>query len=266
MKSTKPSVKLVAYTTVNYNQLQEFLDEEGALKYQFAGELGPMEELIRTAGKACYRSYEPELNKNVSKTTAGGKEYIANILRQAHGSVLEHASMTFAICGVSRVFTHELVRHRAGTAFSQESLRYVRGDDVGFWKPTELREPGASHEVDEIVKSIEESYRRLEQLTGVDREDMPFSEKKKITSALRRILPQGMSTTIFFTANIRALRHTILMRTMLAAEEEIRAVFDEIARLAKGAAPALFSDFSRRDDGAWTCKNVAQPYEDRSGA
>src|SRR5262249_32603417 len=85
-----------------------------------AGEL-----LVEFGGRACYRSWEPGLNVNVTKVRTDQREYFANILRSAHGSVLEHANYSFALRNVSRVLTHEIVRHRAGSAFSHDSLRYV---------------------------------------------------------------------------------------------------------------------------------------------
>ncbi|MGH2903148.1 MAG: FAD-dependent thymidylate synthase, partial [Solirubrobacteraceae bacterium] len=91
-----------------------------------AGSLNGGETLVEFGGRACYRSWEPGLNPNVSRVRTDQREYFANILRSAHGSVLEHANYSFVIRNCSRVFTHELVRHRAGSAFSQESLRYVR--------------------------------------------------------------------------------------------------------------------------------------------
>src|SRR5262245_24717498 len=84
------------------------------------------ETLIEFAGRLCYRSWEPGLNPNVRKIRTDRGEYFENLLASGHGSVLEHANFTFVFHHVSRVFTHELVRHRAGSAFSQESLRYVR--------------------------------------------------------------------------------------------------------------------------------------------
>ena len=96
------------------------------------------ELLVEFGGRSCYRSWEPGLNPNVRKIRTDQREYFANILRSGHGSVLEHANYSFALRNVSRVFTHELVRHRAGSAFSQESLRYVRLTDIGFRVPPAL--------------------------------------------------------------------------------------------------------------------------------
>ena len=175
--------------------------------------------------------------------------YFANILRSAHGSVLEHASYSFAFRNVSRVFTHELVRHRAGSAFSQESLRYVRLTDIGFRVPPAL-EP-VRQQVLELVERLEEFQVSAADELGLDDEGVPFSVKKEITSALRRLAPIGLSTDIVWTANVRTLRHVIEMRTAPGAEEELRLVFDQVARTMLDEAPNLFQDFSRDEDGSW---------------
>jgi thymidylate synthase (FAD) len=185
----------------------------------------------------------------VSKVRTDQREYFANILRSAHGSVLEHANYSFALHNVSRVMTHELVRHRAGSAFSQESLRYVRLTDIGFRVPPAL-EP-VREQVLSIVEQLEEFQMSAASELGIDEEGVPFHVKKEVTSALRRLAPIGLSTDIMWTANARTLRHVIEMRTAPGAEEELRMVFDEIARVMQAEAPGLFQDFGRSEDGSW---------------
>jgi thymidylate synthase (FAD) len=180
---------------------------------------------------------------------SGRDEYFANILSSGHGSVLEHASWTFALRDVSRAFTHELVRHRAGSAFSQESLRYVRLADIGFRVPPAL-EP-LRERVLNMVEQLEELQLSAAEQLGLDGEGVPFAVKKDVTSALRRLAPTGLSTDIVWTANTRTLRHVIEMRTAEGAEEEMRLVFDRVARLMQAEAPLLFDDFARGEDGAW---------------
>ena len=145
--------------------------------------------------------------------------------------------------------THELVRHRAGSAFSQESLRYVRLTDIGFRVPPAL-EP-LREQVLSIVEQLEEFQLTAAQKLGIDEQGVPFHVKKEVTSALRRLAPIGLSTDIVWTANVRTLRHVLEMRTAAGAEEELRVVFDALARLMQTEAPNLFQDFSRRDDGSW---------------
>ena len=209
------------------------------------------ELLVEFAGRACYRSWEPGLNPNVTRVRTDQREYFQNLLASGHGSVLEHASFTFAFRDVSRVFTHELVRHRAGSAFSQESLRYVRLDEIGFRVPEAL-EP-VRREVVEIVERLETFQRDSAELLLDD--DVPFAVKKELTSALRRLAPIGLSTDIVWTANVRTLRHVIELRTAEGAEEELRLVFDDVARIAVEEAPALFQDFRREDDGRWVAEH-----------
>ncbi|HWD11090.1 MAG TPA: FAD-dependent thymidylate synthase [Solirubrobacteraceae bacterium] len=145
--------------------------------------------------------------------------------------------------------THELVRHRAGSAFSQESLRYVRLTDIGFRVPPAL-EP-VREQVLSIVEQLEEFQVSAAKELGIDAQGVPFHVKKEVTSALRRLAPIGLSTDIVWTANARTLRHVIEMRTAEGAEEELRVVFDTIARIMQAEAPGLFQDFVRRDDGSW---------------
>ncbi len=145
--------------------------------------------------------------------------------------------------------THELVRHRAGSAFSQESLRYVRLSDIGFRVPPAL-EP-VREQVLAIVERLEEFQVSAASELGIDDDGVPFHVKKEVTSALRRLAPIGLSTDIVWTANARTLRHVIEMRTAPGAEEELRLVFDAIARRMQVEAPGLFQDFSRAEDGSW---------------
>jgi len=210
---------------------------------------GAAELITEFGGRACYRSWEPGLNPNVSRIRTDRQQYFANILASGHGSVLEHANYSFAIRNCSRVFTHELVRHRAGSAFSQESLRYVRLTDIGFRVPPAL-EP-VREQVLSIVEQLEDFQVKAAAELGIDDEGVPFHVKKEVTSALRRLAPIGLSTDILWTANVRTLRHVIEMRTAEGAEEELRLVFDKIARVMQAEAPNLFQDFARRDDGAW---------------
>lgn len=208
------------------------------------------ELLIEFAGRLCYRSWEPGLNPNVRKIRTDQNEYFANLLRSGHGSVLEHACFTFVFHEVSRVFTHELVRHRAGSAFSQESLRYVRLVDIGFRVPPALGP--ARNQVIELVERLETFQREAAERLLDD--EMPFALKKQVTSALRRLAPLGLSTDILWTANVRTLRHVIAQRTEAGAEEEMRLVFDRVAEIAVEEAPGLFQDFTRREDGSWVPK------------
>ena len=255
MHETTPQVFLIARPSIDVEGMRGYLADVGGESWlqrrldeseepPNAGEL-----LVEFGGRACYRSWEPGLNPNVTRVRTDQREYFANILRSAHGSVLEHANYSFALRNVSRTFTHELVRHRAGSAFSQESLRYVRLTDIGFRVAPAL-EP-IRERVLSLVEQLEEFQVSAAAELGIDDDGVPFHVKKEVTSALRRLAPIGLSTDIVWTANARTLRHVIEMRTAPGAEEELRVVFDTIARTMQAEAPGLFQDFSRADDGSW---------------
>ena len=270
MHETTPQVFLIARPSIDLEGMRSYLRAVGGESWlesrlganegvgaageassepHAASAINAGELLVEFGGRACYRSWEPGLNPNVTKIRTDQREYFANILRSAHGSVLEHANYSFALRDCSRVFTHEIVRHRAGSAFSQESLRYVRLADIGFRVPPAL-EP-VREQVISIVEQLEEFQLSAAQKLGIDAEGVPFHAKKEVTSALRRLAPIGLSTDIIWTANARTLRHVIEMRTAPGAEEELRLVFDRVAQIMLREAPGLFQDFTRQDDGSW---------------
>jgi thymidylate synthase (FAD) len=184
-----------------------------------------------------------ELNPNLTRIRQDSRDYLTNVLAKGDGSILEHAVVTFAFLNVSRVCTHEIVRHRAGTAISQESLRFVRPQDISLWLPPDLQ--SVAKEFGESVDEITRRYRELE--SKFDWDKMTFDEKKRVTSALRRILPDGMATNVIWSANHRTLRWVIEMRTDPSAEVEIRKVFDQVAEICIHDYPILYADFAKTE-------------------
>ncbi len=280
MDITTPRVHLLASTEMDQEGLQEYLDDIGAPEWETDATSGA-ETLTEVAGRSCYRSFGTDLNPNVTRVREGNQPYIKNMLDVKHGSVMEHAFVTFAFTGVSRVFTHELVRHRAGSAFSQESLRFVRLDDLTAYYPKafgrEMMEalydalPDDCHikrdylgEPDDPTRSGKEewvsnktawlhrtfvgTFTYLETVQksiaielGLDHVKS-FDAKKKITSAMRRLAPIGLGTAIVATFNHRAERFIISQRTSRHAEEEIRLVYGEVARKLQDKFPNLYQD------------------------
>jgi len=255
MRETIPSVHLIARPSVDLDGMRAYLEDVGGASWlerreSEAGDgLNSAQLLIEFCGRVCYRSWEPGLNRNVSRVRHDQREYLGNLLSSLHGSVLEHANFSFVFRNVSRVFTHELVRHRAGSAFSQESLRYVRLTDIGFRVPPAL-EP-IRDQVLTLVEQLEEFQLSAAEELGLDDDGVPFAVKKEVTSALRRLAPIGLSTDIVWTANVRTLRHVVEMRTAPGAEEELRMVFDRVAEIVRAEVPGLFQDFERGADGSW---------------
>lgn len=247
MKFVEPEVYLIAETHIDHEQLQAMLDALGGkIAKDWLSKVEPAsksdgELLTEVAGRACYKSFGIGLNPNLTKIRQSSEEYIQNTLAKGDGSIFEHATCTFAFLNVSRVFTHELVRHRAGVAISQESMRYVRPRELTMWLPPELS--GKREKIKEIIEDIEHDYHAAEE--EYDWSSLDFAVKKRLTSALRRILPQGISNTIIWTANHRTIRHVITMRTDESAEVEIRIVFDKVAQIMKKSYPLIYQDFER---------------------
>ncbi|MCQ9367834.1 FAD-dependent thymidylate synthase [Brevibacterium sp. 91QC2O2] len=255
MRQVEPSVELIAQPQLDWDAVNAYLGEVSGSSWsdRVAEQDSPdAEDLVEFAGRMCYRSWEPGLNKNVSRVRTDSTAYLGNVIGSQHGSVLEHANFTFIFHNVSRVFTHELIRHRAGSAFSQESLRYVRLDDIPLWFPEWARQDSELMERSlKLLDQMEEHQKWMAEHFGLDSEGQKFSHKKHMTSFMRRFAPEGLATGIVWTANLRTLRHVIEMRTAKGAEEEIRLVFDRVARIMREQAPAIFADYTVTEDGEW---------------
>lgn len=249
MRPVAPKIFILAETMAYLSGVKAYLEAVGSKDWATDSPTD-IEGLSEIIGRACYRSYSIEGNKNLDKVRSGNAQYLTNIIKSKHGSVLEHCWVTFAIVDVSRVLTHELVRHRVGTAVSQESLRFVRTDEISFWMPDLIVDSeespndkgGIFSKMTRALIALEDVYKDLVNQVNLD-ESKDFKRKKKWTSALRRMLPQGMATTIIWSTNMRNLRHVIEARTDPAAEEELRLVFGHIGGIAVVRWPHLFADY-----------------------
>ena len=251
MKKTTPEVFLIARPMLDWDAIAVYLEKVGGGAWldNHDGTSPDAQDLAEFAGKMCYRSWEPGLNPNVKKVRADQRAYLENILAQQHGSVLEHAQFTFVFHNVTRVLTHELARHRPGTAVSQESLRFVRLDEIPFWVPDwAAGDPELMRAVRYYLDEAEKMQVYLADYLHLD--ELPMHEKKARTSFMRRFAPEGLSTGLVWSANIRALRHVIESRTAPGAEEEIRLVFGKVGEIMLRECPMLFGDY-KVDGGHW---------------
>lgn len=248
MKRIKPSVYLVSKPQVHRTGqfgLNAFLRDIG-VETTYDPEGSDAEQLCETMGRLCYNSFAPGLNPNVKRIREDSEAYHGNVIESGHGSVLEHANFSFILRNVSRVVTHELVRHRAGCAYSQESLRFVRLTDLRYFLPDEFGEGSdVAALFRQVIGSLEKQ--QLELAQRLDLDNVPMARRKALTSMMRRIAPIGLATTIGFTANIRALRHIIEMRSSRHAEIEIRLVANELASLLKFEVPFLLQDMEESE-------------------
>ncbi len=185
----------------------------------YFAEGGAPEALVEHAGRACYRS-EPKADRD---------RFVRARMREGHESIVEHASLTFDISGISRACSHQLVRHRLAS-YSQESQRYVDMAHPEFVIPPSVADnPEAMDVWDRFMGQVAEVYRALRDL-GVRKEDARF------------VLPNAAATRIIVTMNLRELRHFFSVRCEKAAQWEIRELALEMLRQARGLAPAVFGD------------------------
>lgn len=267
-KFVEPKVYWFGYQEMNDAEVLRYLKDSGnedfwqsILEAREAG-LKNAEILCSIFAKLCYKSLTLGKNANISRVR-DIEDNIRGCFDVGHGSVFEHVGFNFVAADCSRIYTHELVRHRVGTAFSQNSGRYIRLENIDIvFDP--ILEPirqlcTEKQAADELwyAKAVEEIG--LKSVTNFDR-------KKKLTSALRRFAPNGQSNEIAFTLNIRTLRHTIMVRTAHHAEWEIRHIFGQVYFSLKNKYPTIFHGAKERlIDGLIEVSGMKlQPYEKTS--
>ncbi len=232
----EPSVYLVGRQTVDGAEIDRFLSDHEC-SWSTDTEVGA-EKLSEMGGRVCYMSF--------GKGRKTNQEYLGNIIGVGHGSVLEHAVWNFVITGVSRSFTHELVRHRAGFGYSQLSQRYVDESTADFVEPDCIAEDGELHTVwIESIRQSHEAYNKLVEGLSRKYESEPSKtlRRKLARQAARSVLPNATETKIFVTANARALRHFIELRASEHAEVEIRKVAIVMLKLLQKESPSIFGDY-----------------------
>ena len=216
----------------------EFLEPEH-LRVEWRGDASAGERLAEFAGRVCYMSQHNPANR----TTA---EYLENIKKQGHGSVLEHAVYVLLIEGISRSCSHELVRHRAGFGFSQLSQRYVDESHAAFVIPPAMIGDGPLEAAWEreianaqaaYVQSVDALMERYAWVTD------KVHRRKMAREAARSVLPNATEVKIVVSANARAWRTMLELRCGEGAELEIRRMAIACLRVLQREAVALFADF-----------------------
>lgn len=233
----EPVVYLVGRQIVADDELERFLADHGVAWQTDTESAG--EELVEVAGRVCYMSF--------AKPRPGGNAtYLSHILEVGHGSVLEHAVWNFIFTGVSRTLTHELVRHRAGMAYSQLSQRYVDESTAEYVEPDCIAGAPELHQLWlEAVAHSHRAYVKLAEKLQESFKDEPDRtlRRKLARQAARSILPNATETKIFVSANARSLRHFIEMRASRHAEVEIRKLAVQVLRIMQKEAPHIFGDY-----------------------
>jgi thymidylate synthase (FAD) len=200
--------------------------------------------LVEFAGRACYQSWSKP-----NPRTASNASYLRHIIDVGHFSVLEHATVSFYISGVSRSCTHELIRHRH-FSYSQLSQRYVPEDDSQVVLPPGIEDDPELQEVftaaaDASRAAYSELLARLEaKFAGDEPGGRPSAiRRKQARQAARAVLPNATETRIVVTGNYRAWRHFIAMRASEQADLEIRRLAIACLRQLVDVAPQVFADF-----------------------
>lgn len=216
----------------------EFVEPEH-LPVQWRGDASAGERLAEFAGRVCYMSQHNPANR----TTA---EYLENIKKQGHGSVLEHPVYVLLIEGISRSCSHELVRHRAGFGYSQLSQRYVDESHAAFvMPPATIGDPALEAEWEREVGDAQAAYvRAVEALMARYAWVADKVHRRKLArEAARSVLPNATEVKIVVSGNARAWRTMLELRTSEGAELEIRRMAIACLRVLQREAHALFSDF-----------------------
>jgi thymidylate synthase (FAD) len=214
---------------------------------------------VAAAGRLCYAPVSAaELTETMSDDDVA--RLVRGLVASGHHSALEHASFTFAVDGVSRACTHQLVRHRVAS-YNQQSQRYVNfshGD--AFVVPPSV---AANHEAEEVfVRAMSHAREAYDQLV-----ELGMAEGRSRESAqedARFVLPNAAESKIVVTMNARELRHFFAVRCCNRAQWEIRALAWELRGIVKQVAPALFFKtgpgclYGTCPEGKMTC---GKPYD-----
>lgn len=211
--------------------------------------------LVAAAARICYRDVTAgELLQGEEKNLS--RKLIAELFRSGHTSTFEHVSFTFGIDGLSRVASHQLVRHRLAS-FSQQSQRYVKMNydpEAVIIPPSIESNPEALKIFQEAVRTSQEAYKRMTEM-GIAKEDARF------------ILPHGHSTRLVMTMNARELHHFFSLRLCRRAQWEIHELARKMLILCRDKAPVLFekagpSCIFGRCEEARTCGKPYKNMED----
>lgn len=250
----KPTVTLVSKSQLWIGEeIDKFTGDDKAEHGEswLEDNIGSLDAIPEFAGRVCYHSFQ-------KRRPGGNQKYIEHILKEGHGSVLEHSYVTFLITGVSRSLTHELIRHRAGTAFSELSQRFYEPDSdaIGFvMPPLAIGNSQLETEMKASFRAAADRYLTLSSLC------IPVASKyvansqhyktpqkhgtmtvKRAREAARAVLPNATETHIVMSGNLRAWRNVIEQRGSLMADAEIRRLAACLAENLCKHAPNVFQD------------------------
>ena len=194
--------------------------------------------IIYAACRQCYSAgFAGQIFADGLKDSAKQEEFVRQVVSSGHESPLEHVKFTFAIEGVSRALTHQLVRHRVAS-YSQQSQRYVKESDFDFIVPPSIEtDEEMKTEYVHTMQEIQSSYTRL--LKAFEKKGI---KGEKANQDARFVLPQASETKILVTMNCRELMHFFKERCCTRAQWEIRKLAEEMLGICKQKLPSVFNN------------------------
>lgn len=232
MAIATPNVTLIAHTTIGDNVLDVDYMEVGETRLGLDPDAMAVDTLAEFAGRSCYQAWSKP-----NPATRANKDYLANIIRQQHTSVLEHASASFYITGVSRALLAEITRHRH-LSFSVQSQRFVDESEADIVVPPAIRELGMGSYLDGVMVGASRDYVRI--VRDLTDAGLP---RKQAREAARAVLPNMTEVRMVVTGNMRAWRDVLARRLDPSADAEMREVAGMILDELKKIAPNSFGDF-----------------------
>jgi thymidylate synthase (FAD) len=198
------------------------------------------ERLVAAAARLCYSDKSAdELLDNFTPDKV--ESFVKKLVSLGHESPMEHVCFTFAIDGISRACSHQLVRHRIGVSFSQKSQRYVKENQFEYVTPPKIAaKPELAEKFDKAMADMQGVYEEL-LAAGVPAEDARF------------VLPNAASTSLVVTMNVRSLWHFFELRCCNRAQWEIRALANAMLAEVRGVAPLLFAKAGATCDSMGIC-------------
>lgn len=208
------------------------------------------EKVVAAAAKLCY-SQLPADKIMDDLTDENVDKFLNMLMGLGHASPIEHASFSFAIEGVSRTLTHQLVRHRLAS-YSQRSQRYVTEGQFQYIVPPAISQDEKAKDIyiktmeadqkayDDIAAVLKEKYFKENIENGMTEKKAKSAAEKKAIEDARYVLPNACETKIMVTMNARSLIHFFSVRCCTRAQWEIREMSNQMLEQVKEVAPVLF--------------------------
>ncbi len=242
------------YVTIHYPVNKENEMPQANLNIKLLDVTRDALSLIYAACRQCYSAkFAGGIYEEASEDASKQEDFVKKIVESGHESPLEHVKFTFAIEGVSRALTHQLVRHRIAS-YSQQSQRYVKENNFDYIIPPSIeKEPGLKKEFILMMQEVQKAYSHV-----IEKFAQKNKKGEKANQDARYLLPQASETKIVVTMNARELLHFFKERCCSRAQWEIRAMADRMLAICRKELPAIFQSAGAKCDYAKYCPEGEQ--------